>query len=41
MDLFNEEILNLFKVLNAHSVVYIMVGGFATNLHDFLEQQPI
>ena len=35
MDPFDEEILNLWKSLDQHKVVYIMVGGFATNLHGF------
>lgn len=35
MDLLDEEILTLFKALNGNEVRYIMVGGFATNLHGF------
>jgi hypothetical protein len=35
MDILDEEILNLWKVLNSNGVSYIMVGGFATNLHGF------
>jgi hypothetical protein len=35
MDILDEEILNLWRLLNIHSVKYIIVGGFATNLHGF------
>ena len=35
MDVLDDEILNLWKLLNKHSTLYIMVGGFATNLHGF------
>jgi hypothetical protein len=35
MDILDEEILNLWKLLHKHSVQYIMIGGFATNLHGF------
>jgi len=35
MDIFDEEILNLWNLLHQHDVKYIMVGGFATNLHGF------
>jgi hypothetical protein len=35
MDLLDEEILNLWRLLNKHQTKYIMVGGFATNLHGF------
>ena len=35
MDVLDDEILNLWRVLNLNSVFYIMVGGFATNLHGF------
>lgn len=35
MDLFDEELINLWKSLNEHSVEYIMIGGFAVNLHGF------
>ena len=35
MDTQDEEILNLWRKLHENSVAYIMVGGFATNLHGF------
>ena len=35
MDIFDQEILNLWKLLHQQDVKYIMVGGFATNLHGF------
>jgi hypothetical protein len=36
MDILDEEILNLWKLLNTFNVRYIMVGGFATNLHGYI-----
>ncbi len=35
MDILDDEILQLWKHLYEHNVKYIMVGGFATNLHGF------
>ncbi len=35
MDILDEEILKLWQLLELEGVVYIMVGGFATNLHGF------
>lgn len=35
MDVFDEEILNFWKTLHHNHVDYIMVGGYATNLHGF------
>lgn len=35
MDVLDEEILSLWKSLHEMEVEYIMVGGFATNLHGF------
>lgn len=35
MDILDEEIINLWKSLDKHGVLYIMIGGFATNLHGF------
>ncbi|HWZ34788.1 MAG TPA: nucleotidyltransferase [Mucilaginibacter sp.] len=35
MDIFDEEILNFWKALQDHHVQYIMVGGYATNLHGY------
>jgi hypothetical protein len=35
MDLLDEEILKLWRSLHKHNTVYILVGGFATNLHGF------
>jgi hypothetical protein len=35
MDVYSDVFLNLWHYLNKNSVRYIMVGGFATNLHGF------
>lgn len=35
MDVLDDEILSLWKLLDKNYVQYIMVGGFATNLHGF------
>lgn len=35
MDILDEEILNFWKALHTNEVSYIMVGGFAANLHGF------
>lgn len=35
MDIFDEEILNFWKALEKFKVKYIMVGGYATNLHGY------
>lgn len=35
MDIFDEEILKFWKALQDNSVQYIMVGGYATNLHGY------
>lgn len=35
MDIFDEEILNFWKALQDYHVDYIMVGGYATNLHGY------
>lgn len=35
MDVFDEEILNFWKALQDFNVQYIMVGGFAINLHGY------
>lgn len=35
MDVLDESLLRFWKVLNKHSVKYIMVGGFATRFHGF------
>lgn len=35
MDVFDEDILNFWRCLHAHEVKYIMIGGFATNLHGY------
>ena len=35
MDILDEEILNLWRIFHKNNVQYIMVGGFATNLHGF------
>lgn len=35
MDILDDEILKLWKKLYQHNVQYIMIGGFATNLHGY------
>jgi hypothetical protein len=35
MDIFDEEILKLWKLFSKNKLEYIMVGGFATNLHGY------
>jgi hypothetical protein len=35
VDIFDEEILNFWKALQQYNVQYIMVGGYATNLHGY------
>ena len=35
MDIFDEEILNLWKAFHETNFQYILVGGFATNLNGF------
>jgi hypothetical protein len=35
MDLLDDEILDLWKALHKFDTKYILVGGFATNLHGF------
>lgn len=35
MDIFDEEILKFWKALQDNNVEYIMVGGYATNLHGY------
>lgn len=35
MDIFDEEVLHLWKSFSKNDLKYIMVGGFATNLHGY------
>ena len=35
MDIFEEDIIDFFQLLNKHSVKYILVGGLAVNYHGF------
>ena len=35
MDILDESLLEFWKSLNQHQVLYIMVGGFAVNMHGF------
>jgi len=35
VDVFDEEILNFWKALEEFNVKYILVGGYATNLHGY------
>ncbi|HVD97888.1 MAG TPA: hypothetical protein VNB90_06760 [Cytophagaceae bacterium] len=36
MDVFDEEVLALWKAFDKNQLEYIMVGGFATNLHGYM-----
>lgn len=36
MDIFDTDLINFWKSLNRYDVKYIMIGGFAVNLHGFL-----
>jgi hypothetical protein len=35
MDIFDEEILKFWSALHLNQVKYIMIGGYATNLHGY------
>lgn len=35
MDIFDEDIIQFYKALQNCSVKYIMVGGYATNIHGY------
>jgi hypothetical protein len=35
MDIFDEEILKFWSALQNQKVKYIMIGGYATNLHGY------
>ena len=35
MDILDESLLRFWKLLNHHKVLYIMVGGFAVNMHGY------
>ncbi len=35
MDIADEEIIALWKALHKYNVQYIMIGGFATNMHGY------
>ena len=35
MDILDESLLKFWKLLNQHNVLYIMVGGFAVNMHGY------
>jgi hypothetical protein len=35
MDVFDEDIVRIWRVFKHHNLEYIMVGGFAVNLHGF------
>ena len=35
MDILDEELIKFWKLLNQNKVEYIMIGGFAVNLHGF------
>ena len=36
MDVFDKDLLEFWRVLNKHHVAYIMVGGFAVNMHGYI-----
>ena len=35
MDILDSDLINFWKSLNQYDVKYIMIGGFAVNLHGF------
>ena len=35
MDIFDDEVISLWKAFHENGLEYIMVGGFATNLHGY------
>ena len=35
MDIFDEDVINFWRAMNENTVRYIMVGGFAANLHGY------
>ena len=35
MDIFDEDILNVWKALQEYNVAFILIGGYATNLHGY------
>lgn len=35
MDILDEDLLAFWKKLNEHNVRYIMIGGFAVNMHGY------
>ena len=36
MDILDEALLEFWRILNKHTVAYIMVGGFAVNMHGYI-----
>lgn len=36
MDIFDDGLLDFWRTLNKHNVVYIMVGGFAVNMNGYI-----
>lgn len=36
MDVYNDELIDLLKALHQYDVKYILVGGFAANLHGYI-----
>lgn len=36
MDILDEDLLQFWRILNKHQVKYIMVGGFAVNMHGYI-----
>lgn len=35
MDVFDDDLLHFWSTLNENGVLYIMIGGVATNLHGY------
>jgi len=35
VDIFDEDILNVWKALQEYNVAFILIGGYATNLHGY------
>lgn len=36
MDIFDEDLLEFWEILNKNNVRYIMIGGFAVNMQGFM-----
>jgi hypothetical protein len=41
MDVFDEDLLHFWKLMDTEKVRYIMVGGVAVNLHGYLRTTAV